>query len=64
MPASSRQYLAAAAGKPMWCFVREKRSSSAQATISPSRSSAAAASPIVVKPRTVTGPLIGEGHGP
>src|SRR5262245_40854809 len=36
----------------MWCLWREKRSSSAQATISPSRRSAAELSPIVVSPRT------------
>src|SRR5262245_15105053 len=40
----------------MWCFCRENRSSSAQATIWPSRRRAAAASPMVVRPSTYTAP--------
>ena len=50
MPASSRQYCIAWYGNPLWCLRREKRSSSAAATISPSFMIVAAESPSVVKP--------------
>src|SRR5262245_53931090 len=40
----------------MWCFCLEKRSSSAQATTSPSRISAAELSPMVVRPRMYMDP--------
>src|SRR5438874_5849551 len=51
IPASSRQNSIDRYGKPLWCFFRENRSSSAAATNRPSLINAAAESPNVVRPR-------------
>src|SRR3990172_8679018 len=53
-PASSRQYLTALAGKPIWCFILVNLSSSAAAITLPSITMAAEASCILFIPSTIT----------